>query len=107
MIQLLFDMYIVYVYATHGTFSPYKRDQLLFDMQRFMRGWGGASVTPLYFGINCRSEPFSDVNGICNPPCTYRNAVRASNFVCALFRSPTMVSISLVSNNVIGIVHNH
>ena len=37
---------------------------------------------------------------IYNWHCTYRNAIRASNFACALSRSPTMLSIPLVLTNV-------
>ena len=33
---------------------------------------------------------------VCNPHCTYRNAVHGSNLACVLSRSPTMLSISLI-----------
>ena len=33
---------------------------------------------------------------LCVPHCTYRNVIHASNFACALSRSPTICSIQLV-----------
>ena len=50
------------------------------------------------------ASPPSDLNGlffyiciyVCDGQCTYHNVICASNFACALSRSPTMRSIQLV-----------
>ena len=47
------------------------------------------------------ASPPSDVNSqffyiICDRRCTYRNVIRASNLACALSRSPTMHSTSIL-----------
>ena len=65
-----------------------------------MQSFGSDNLNVLVLLVSVGRPP-SDVNGqffvyICNPYCTYRNAVRASNFACALSRSPTMLSIPLV-----------